>query len=272
MEKSLLAADSMLSTLVHIQTQLDCDLSLDALAKHAGFSPSHFHRVFRSVVGETPKQYTQRLRLERASIELCLYKTTVLETALACGFEITKRLPARSGGSLVKRRDRFVNSDFRGPVTDGEEIANSRKNYQLSSTKVVTLKTTEVAFIRHVGPYEDVPDTLWSELTRWAMQKGFDGRRVLMGICQDSPKVTPRSKLRFDAAMQVPESFSSEDRVGHQTNRRRTVCRHSSRGSVCIVSQRLPNDCPPTEKTEGLSTCRRPNDRTLSHNADQSGL
>ena len=65
---------------------LDEDLSLAALADHAGFSPFHLHRLFAAAVGETPKQLTLRLRLGRAAVLLLEGGETVLDIALACGF------------------------------------------------------------------------------------------------------------------------------------------------------------------------------------------
>jgi AraC family transcriptional regulator len=42
------------------------DLTLDALARVAHFSPFHFHRIFSAMTGETVNECVQRLRLERA--------------------------------------------------------------------------------------------------------------------------------------------------------------------------------------------------------------
>ena len=36
-------------------------------AAAAGFSPFHFHRLFLSTVGETPRQFVLRLRVERSA-------------------------------------------------------------------------------------------------------------------------------------------------------------------------------------------------------------
>jgi AraC family transcriptional regulator len=52
------ALEKLLPVLVHIQANLDEDLSLDAVAKRAQLSPFHFHRLFRAAIGETLKQYT----------------------------------------------------------------------------------------------------------------------------------------------------------------------------------------------------------------------
>lgn len=65
---------------------LDEDLSLDALAERTRLSAYHLHRVFAATLGETPKQFTLRLRLGRATAMLLSERETVLDIALACGF------------------------------------------------------------------------------------------------------------------------------------------------------------------------------------------
>lgn len=76
----------ILELLRDIGGRLDDDVSLDRLAARAGWSPFHFHRAFRKVVGETPKQYTQRLRLDRAAARLATSADAVLAIAAAEGF------------------------------------------------------------------------------------------------------------------------------------------------------------------------------------------
>jgi AraC family transcriptional regulator len=66
---------------------LDEDLSLAALADHTGLSAFHLHRVFSAAAGETPKQFTLRLRLGRAAALLLTTEDSVLDVALSCGFQ-----------------------------------------------------------------------------------------------------------------------------------------------------------------------------------------
>ena len=66
---------------------LDEDVSLRALAEQARLSPFHLHRVFSDTAGETPKQYTLRLRLGRAAVMLLTSGQSVLDIALSCGFQ-----------------------------------------------------------------------------------------------------------------------------------------------------------------------------------------
>jgi AraC family transcriptional regulator len=66
---------------------LDEDLSLAALADQAGLSAFHLHRIFSAAAGETPKQFTLRLRLGRAAALLLTTEDSVLDVALSCGFQ-----------------------------------------------------------------------------------------------------------------------------------------------------------------------------------------
>src|SRR5580698_7634668 len=66
---------------------LDEDLSLEALAGQAGLSAFHLHRMFSAAAGETPKQFTLRLRLGRAAAMLLTTEDSVLDIALGCGFQ-----------------------------------------------------------------------------------------------------------------------------------------------------------------------------------------
>lgn len=211
---------SLLPTLVHIQTHLGEDLSLASLAARAGLSPSHFHRLFRRQTGETLKQYTQRLRLERAVLRLLLHETTVLDTALEVGFqshETFTRAFRRRFGVPPREILRHGLAPLRGVA------ARSRPSepvtldaYQLSPVSLVTVKPIDVAFIRHVGPYEAVDDSIWVELSRWAERRGLGGPRVFIGIGHDAPGITDPDKLRFDAALPVDGPFRSAGAVGHQ--------------------------------------------------------
>jgi len=69
-----------------IQTHLDQDLPLDALAQQAGFSAYHFARLFRQTTGTSPHQFVLRRRIEHAQQLLGRRDGSLTEIALACGF------------------------------------------------------------------------------------------------------------------------------------------------------------------------------------------
>ncbi len=88
--------------------------------------------------------------------------------------------------------------------------------FELSKTVITRLAQLHVAFIRHVGPYESVSDKLWHKLADWAKSKRLPHDLIFLGIAHDAPGITPPERLRFDAAIVVPESFSREGVVGHE--------------------------------------------------------
>jgi AraC family transcriptional regulator len=55
----------------HVREHLADHLSLAALARLAAFSPFHFHRLFRAIIGETLFGFIQRQRLEKARPARC---------------------------------------------------------------------------------------------------------------------------------------------------------------------------------------------------------
>jgi AraC-like DNA-binding protein len=70
---------------LHASTSLNPDLA--EIARHACLSPYHFHRAFTRAFGQTPHQYGNRLRLERARRLLESEGLTVTEICGAVGFE-----------------------------------------------------------------------------------------------------------------------------------------------------------------------------------------
>jgi AraC family transcriptional regulator len=211
--------ERLLPVLVHIQANLDQDLSLATLASRVRLSPFHFHRLFRSVIGETLKQYTQRLRLERAANRLIIHDATILDVALDSGFqshetfsrEFKRRFQVTPKGYREWARGQIKKSSLSAPALD--ELYD---DFELSQTKITRMAELHLAFIRHVGPYEDVSDTLWQRLTDWATSKRLPPDLIFLGIGHDAPGVTPPERLRFDAAIVVPEPFASEVAVGYQ--------------------------------------------------------
>jgi AraC family transcriptional regulator len=63
------------------------NLSIEILAAVAHYSPDHLQKVFKQAVGESPKQYSLKLRLETALLLLILHPgRSVAAIGLDCGF------------------------------------------------------------------------------------------------------------------------------------------------------------------------------------------
>jgi len=69
-----------------ISENLDADLSVPVLAKHAGMSDRNFSRVFSRQVGTTPARFVSRLRLQAAKARLEQTSDKVESVASRAGF------------------------------------------------------------------------------------------------------------------------------------------------------------------------------------------
>jgi AraC family transcriptional regulator of adaptative response/methylated-DNA-[protein]-cysteine methyltransferase len=72
---------------------------LKALARHAGISPYHFHRLFKAVTGVTPHQYAQTHRTKRLQQALA-EGGRVTDAILDAGFNTGSRFYEKSAGML----------------------------------------------------------------------------------------------------------------------------------------------------------------------------
>jgi len=89
--------------------------NLDRLAKAAGMSRFHFHRVFKKITGLTPKAYAAGHRADKARRELGKSRT-VTEAIYQAGFNSNGRFYAKSAQMLGMTPKRFRDGGL------GEEI------------------------------------------------------------------------------------------------------------------------------------------------------
>ncbi|MFH1843509.1 MAG: AraC family transcriptional regulator [bacterium] len=219
----------MLRVLVYIQQNLDRELSLQELAEVAHFSPYHFHRIFRGMVGETLQGHIRRIRLERAAARLMQTDRSIIRIAFEAGYEsheaFTRAFQTMTGQapSAFRVQRQALNhgpspTGVHYPLHESPDDFDPLENG--GSTMDVTIKIIDpqrVAFMRHVGPYNQVGGT-WEKL---CMQLGAQGLlgpgATFFGLCYDDPEVTPAEKIRYDACITVDEKFQPEGDIGVQT-------------------------------------------------------
>ena len=219
------------AALDHILQNLDGDLSLDKVAHVAEFSPHHFHRVFRSLVGETLNQFVKRLRLERA-VYLMSHTTNkpLTSVALECGFssssDFSRSFKARFQVAPSdfdvqhlrdSRREEFegiLKSFENGPQLDRLPAGENPDGFE---AQLRNIPPCTVAYIRVTDPYASagVVDAC-GRLVDWAEQRGFaDGQ--WLGYQWDDPEIVAMKDCRYDVAVVIEDDnaeFQSEGEIG----------------------------------------------------------
>jgi AraC family transcriptional regulator len=221
--------ERILRVLRHVQAHLDESLDLEALARVACFSSFHFHRVFAAMTGETMADHVRRLRLERAALELRSGAKPVIHVALDAGYEahegFTRAFKAAYGVSPAGFRRAT------GPVArlaapsgvhfrPGVPLTTFHPNpIPTINMKVITkkIKPMRVAYLRHVGPYEETKQTWFDLVARLAVEQQVRKGSGFIGIGHDDPSVTPAAELRYDACITVDEAYVPKKPVKLQT-------------------------------------------------------
>lgn len=235
----------ILRVLIHVQENLDVDLQLDELASLAHFSPYHFHRIFRGMVGEPVKEHVRRLRLERAAHHLKTTDRSVTAVAFDAGYEthesFTRAFRAMfndspSGFREARRASTgvVVSSGIHySPTGALDSFEPSLSEVESMNVDVKKVKAMRVAFMRHIGPYDQVGNT-WQKFMGFAFSHGLFGPTAkMLAIVHDDPDVTPPERLRYDACMVVGDKFQPEGDVGVQ---------QISGGSYAVTTHHGPYD------------------------------
>lgn len=234
----------------YIEINLDKVLSLEELAGVAHFSPYHFHRIFRAVMGESIFRFIQRLRLEKAaSLLLANTEEPVTRIAYNSGFSNSSAF-ARAfreyfNVSPRKWRDNNGNENSKNGTTNsnigitdskmGKDIMvaalytdynnfnNSlRRSAMLAPHYTVSVKEMPeytVAYVRHIGPYKgdgDLFEDLFNRICRWAGPRDLLNfpETKFIAVYHDNPDITAEEKLRISICITVPEGTAADGEIG----------------------------------------------------------
>jgi AraC family transcriptional regulator len=201
-----------------ILQNLDQSLKLEVVAQAACFSPFHFHRIFRLLVGESLNEFVKRVRLERAlTLMSRKRRTTLTDIAFACGFgsstDFSRCFKERYGAPpsrfdvesfRLKRRE-----EWQMAVTDPQQrnLLNRLKpgtNPDGFGVRLRNLPPRRVAYVRvqnSFGPGAVVRAA--ERLVQWAEVRGLAEGQWL-GYMWDDPEIVARQHCRYDVGLVVP--------------------------------------------------------------------
>jgi AraC family transcriptional regulator len=213
--------------LAFIQENLSIDIPLAKMAAIANFSPFHFQKLFTQYVGESPKQYVLRLRLERIAHNLILYpEQSVFELSLQSGFSSPSTFSRAFKHYYGKTPDKFrklstteismictsknnkgkdndiLSHDFWSVKFDENELINLASGGKIEVVKQSSLK---VAFIdTHLGSSNAVQNAFRTLYNLASPRDLINDKTRFIGIFFDLPFFTELNKCRFRACITLP--------------------------------------------------------------------
>lgn len=227
-------------------------LSLRAVAEMSGFSPFHFHRIFKALVGETPNKFVKRLRLER-SLYLMSHapRQSLTDVALHCGFSSSSdfsrsfrqhfgQAPRRFDLNAFRdtRRadfDRLLGAHYAPPQL---KVLDFGANPDRFEVRLRELPARTVAYLRVFEPYrEGAAQVAFGRLLTWAEQRGLAGGQWL-GYMWDEPEIVALADCRYDVALVVDE-FVPEGEIGRYRFPAMRVAEVDIRGDIHLEVRAL---------------------------------
>jgi len=227
-------AARMLRVLKHMRRNLDEPLELEALSALAHVSISHFHRVFRGMLGETIMDHLRRIRLEKAAAQLTTSRASVTDIALGAGYDsleafsrVFRKCFGLSPSQCRKQLGqlRFLPAPSGVHYCSGElmEFLFDETGAAIMNVRIETLPERSILRVRQVGPYPESGKRAWKILCDWGVPKGlFAPATIALGIGHDAPTITARKSCamtRHSSSM-GPCRRSRAHRDGYAARRR----------------------------------------------------
>lgn len=196
----------------YIESHLDDNLELTQLAQVAGFSKYHFHRIFKSLSGESVLDYTKRIKLEKAASLLFIrQELSVTDVAHRCGFTDSgvfartfKQVYGLSPTAYRLQDSKICTARLKQPGYNGQVPNHQVDPYDREFQKKVELKYIEpmqAAYVRYVGDYQQLQQEfagLMSDLLAYAQTYHLiPGQNAkILTIYHDNHEFTEDDNLR----------------------------------------------------------------------------
>lgn len=198
----------------YINEHLNESLNLYDLAGIANISGFHFHRIFKALIGESPGDYIQRLRLEKTIFKLQTTKFTLTEIADQIGYQsphaLSKAFKNRLGMSPSAFRaqpsELSIPVEFLGLVTVEPEIR------EVASKEVITVQAN--------NPFENANafTHAWRKLIAFTDVNGIpDNEHEYFTLSRDVSTITQPNRCRNYACITANSDIKTKGEFGKQT-------------------------------------------------------
>ncbi|WP_282135729.1 AraC family transcriptional regulator [Seonamhaeicola maritimus] len=199
----------------YINNNLDSTIDIKTLAEISNFSPFHFHRISRALLGEPIGAYISRTRIETAA-KMIRYSDLDMESvAYSVGFEtpssLSKKFKSHFGISPSAYRK---NKSYTLKTVKKMDIT-----LNIKKPKILDIEEQRCIYYRMQGAYQTLDyagawEKLWGQVKE---QKLFTKGIQHIGLPHDDPKVTNDDKIRYDACLIIHKDAKPSGDIGTKT-------------------------------------------------------
>jgi AraC family transcriptional regulator len=211
--------ESINKAISFIESNSTTDIQLKDIAIQANLSQYHFHRVFKSLTGDTTKDFLTRLRLEKAALKLKHSQNDIGQIAFDCGYQnhetFTRAFKDYFGLTPLEYRNSIAE------LTTNKQNEYGKANIDLNALNVQgpvikTIPDLHLAYIRHTGSYDKVGSS-FQKLMFWAATHlVLKLKPVTIGIVHDNPDLTAEQHIRFDACVLLSKEIKPNGEIGYK--------------------------------------------------------
>ena len=211
--------ESINKAIAFIESNSTTDIQLKEIATQANLSQYHFHRVFKSLTGNTTKDFLTRLRLEKAALKLKHSQNDIGQIAFDCGYQnhetFTRAFKDYFGLTPLGYRNSIAE------LTTNKQNEYGKANIDLNALNVQgpvikTIPDLHLAYIRHTGSYDKVGSS-FQKLMFWAATHlVLKLKPVTIGIVHDNPDLTAEQHIRFDSCVLLSKEIKPNGEIGYK--------------------------------------------------------
>ncbi|HEX2581785.1 MAG TPA: AraC family transcriptional regulator [Dongiaceae bacterium] len=199
--------EERLDRVIHwIFDHLEEELDLNRLADIASLSPTHWHRIYQAMRGETIAATIKRLRLDRAATYLVQTSLSVEEIAKKSGYgdlsSFTRIFKSVYGLPPAQYRRQGSHTAFHTDIKERGKIM-----YNIAIKKLPSMQTITIS---HIGPYMEI-NRAYERLFGWlAARNAIPDDLRMIAIFYDDVALVPAEQLRSRAGIVTAKNIPIE--------------------------------------------------------------
>jgi AraC family transcriptional regulator len=211
--------ESINKAIAYIESNSTTDIQLKGISIQANLSQYHFHRVFKSITGNTIKDFLTRIRLEKSALKLKHSQNDIGQIAFECGYQNHETFTIAFKNYFGLTPIEYRNSIAELTTNKQNEYGEAKIDLNALNVQGPIIKTIpdqHLAYIRHTGSYDKVGSS-FQRLIFWAATHlVLKLKPATIGIVHDNPDLTAEQNIRFDACILLSKEIKPSGEIGYK--------------------------------------------------------